>query len=234
MALIRHDASSEGALAGAIVETIAATIRAALRERGSASVVVTGGTTPRAYYPLLARLDLDWDKVVLLLSDERWVDAGNPDSNERLVRDYLLQGPAARARLVGLTTAAARAADGLGEATARVAAVAHPFDLVLLGIGPDTHVASLFPAAAGVARGLDPDSGERCIVLDPPPGIAPPIERISLTLPELLASRRILIAARGADKQRAIELALDGRWPQPTPLVELVQRAPAVELFWSP
>lgn len=233
-AIGRHAFESEDALARAVADCVGGAIRAALEARGAASLVVTGGSTPRAYYPLLAALELRWDRVQLVLSDERWVDVADAESNQRLVHECLLQGPAARARLIGLKTAAASAQLGCAEAAARVAAVPHPYDLVLLGVGADTHVASLFPAAAGIERALDPHNLDRCVAMNPPPGIAPDLPRISLTLAELLDTRRVVLAVRGADKLRHIDQALAGHWPQPTALLQLARLAPALDLYWSP
>lgn len=220
-----------------LAEAVAAAVRealgGALRERAGASLVVPGGSTPRAYLPAVAALELPWSRVAVTLSDERRVPPDDPHSNERLVRERLLRGPAAAARFVPLYLPGE--ADPVAAAAARLATLPRPFDLVLLGLGTDGHVASLFPGAAGVEAALDPARPETCVALEPPDGIEPALPRLSLTLAALLDSRRILVAAQGADKRAAFERALQGGGPQPAPLPALAARAAqSIDFFWCP
>lgn len=219
-----------------LAEAVAAAVREAvltgLRARGAASLVVAGGSTPRAYLPRVAALDLPWPRVAVTLSDERLVPSCDEHSNERLVRECLLRERAAAARFVPLRVEGE--ADPVAGAAARLAELPRPFDLVLLGLGGDSHVASLFPGAEHVAPALDPDGAAECVRLMPPPGIEPALARVSLTVRALLDSRRILIAAQGLDKRAAFERAALGHWPQPSPLHALVQHAAQpVEFVWS-
>jgi 6-phosphogluconolactonase len=221
------------ALAAAIAATFADSVREAVAARGRATVVATGGRTPRAYFARIAALDLPWERVTITLSDERWVDADHPESNERLLREHLLMGRAAAASFVSLKSAAADPYAGCAEVAARLQRLPLPFDLVLLGIGGDSHVASLFPGAAEFDDGVA--TGAPCIAVTPPAGITPALPRLSLSLSQLLASRRIVLAAAGADKLSAFEQALAGRWPQPSPIPLLAERArQPVEFYWAP
>lgn len=220
-------------LAEAVAAAVREALTRALRERASASLVVPGGSTPRAYLPAVAALELPWSRVAVTLSDERRVPPDDPHSNERLVRERLLQGPAAAARFVPLHVPGE--VDPAATAAARLAPVPRPFDLVLLGLGTDGHVASLFPGAAGVEAALDPARPETCVALEPPVGSEPALPRLSLTLAALLDSRRILVAAQGADKRVAFERALHGGGPQPAPLPALAARAAQpIDFFWCP
>ena len=224
---------SPARLAEAVAAAVREALESALRERGAASLVVPGGPTPRAYFPRLAALELPWERVVVTLSDERRVPGGDARSNERLVRERLLQGRAAAARFVPLQ--ASGDADPVAGANARLASVPRPFDLVLLGLGADGHVASLFPGAAGLATALDPARREDCVAIEPPRGIEPAVGRVSLTLAALLASRRILIAAQGEDKRTAWERALRGEGPRPAPVPALAAHAAApIDFLWCP
>src|ERR1700685_321886 len=74
---------------------IASNLQAAVAARGLASLVVSGGKSPLRLFELLREEKLDWSRVCIALADERWVDTNDPDSNEKLVRDHLLRGPAA-------------------------------------------------------------------------------------------------------------------------------------------
>ncbi len=94
-------------LAGELALTVSNALRGAIAERGAATLVVSGGRSPIAFFERLAQQELDWAKVTISLADERWVPVSHPDSNEGLLRRHLRQGPAAAARLVGLYQSAA-------------------------------------------------------------------------------------------------------------------------------
>lgn len=228
-----HRLADRAALAAAVADAFAQAVRSAVAARGSAVVVVTGGSTPRAYYPALAALDLPWERVTLTLSDERWVGPDHADSNERLLRELLLTGRAAAARLLPLKNDAADPHHGCERASQALRGLPHPYDLVLLGLGIDTHVASLFPGAAEFELGATSDAP--CFAVTPPAGVQPALPRLSLTLHELLSSRRIVLAATGEDKLAAFAQALDGRWPLPSPVPLLARHArQPIDFFWAP
>jgi 6-phosphogluconolactonase len=220
-----HDLDDTDALAQAVAGAVRQAVEEGTQRRGTASLVVTGGSTPALYYPRVAALPLSWERVWITLSDERWVGPDDADSNERLVRESLLRGPAAAARFVPLKTAAGDPRLGCAEAAQRLRQVPHPYDLVLLGVGADSHIASLFPGAPELDAALDPAFAQPCCAVTPPAGIKPALARLSLSFEELLDSRRIVIAARGADKRDALLRAAAGRWPQRSPLAELARRA---------
>ncbi len=180
------EAASRADAAARVAGLIVARLSDAIDSRRPASLVVTGGTSPRPVYNRLARAALDWARVTITLSDDRWVPADHPDSNEALVRESLLTGPlGGGARFVGLVNDAATAEAGLAGTERRLAGIRRPFDAVYLGMGDDGHIASLFPGR--------PEVGERrrlCVA-----GLAPvaPRQRISLTAPMLLDARQIVL-----------------------------------------
>lgn len=229
-----HRLDSIASLTDCVARRVAEAIGSSARA-GPVSVVVTGGSTPRAYYPPIARLELPWDRVWITLSDERWVAADDAESNERLVRETLLRDRARTAHFVPLKNDAETAAAGLLRTAAALRAIVHPYALVVLGVGADSHIASLFPGADGLDAALADDAPLACAALAPPPGVLPALPRVTMTLRELLDSQRIVLAARGADKLQVIEQALAGRWPARTPLYELALRAhQPVDLYWCP
>lgn len=218
---------SAAGLAQAAADAIEDGLAAGLRERGRASLVATGGRSPGPIYDLLQNRLIDWSKVSVTLSDERFVGPHAPESNDRLVRDRLLAARAAQATFVPLwsdaenSEAAARAVD------AQVAALA-PFDVVMLGMGEDGHVASLIPGSAILDAAMDVDSGR--YVMGVPDGVgSPPVARITLTLPALLSARLTVITISGAAKRAVIEQGAG------LPVHELLERSKApVRILWTP
>lgn len=184
---------SPDALAG----RIAGTLRDAIAARGVASLALAGGSTPKPVYAALARCALDWSKVVVTLTDERLVPATHVDSNARMLRETLLSGDAAAARFVPFAT---EAPDPVAATAAALEAVPMPFDLVLLGMGTDGHIASLFPDAEGLAEGLE---GDAAIVAVLPPGA---LGRLSLTMATLRQARDWWLVI-GSDKRPALATA---------------------------
>lgn len=197
---------------------------------GRASLAASGGSTPAPVYDLLRERPLDWSKVDITLSDERWVAPTSADSNQRMLQERLLAGAAAAARFTPLWRPAAsvEAAAALDEPEiARLL----PFDVVLLGMGEDGHFASLFPGSPALAEGLDPDGPRLCAAV-PPGRPAPPQPRISLTLRAVLASRLILLLTSGEAKRRVLDEALDGA-DLPVRALLMQERTP-IRILWAP
>lgn len=230
-----HDCAGADALADAVAARVHAALADALAARPAASLAVSGGSTPRLYFPRIAASALDWPRVSVTLVDDRWVDAADDASNEKLVRDFLLQGPAARARFVGLKTAAPTPHAGAAAAAAALAALPHPYDAVILGMGDDGHIASLFPTAPELGAGLAPDSTARCIGVTQPAYARPAVPRISMTLAELLDARLVVLAIQGASKRAALDAALAHGDAMRAPVAALAARAASrLEIYWAP
>lgn len=222
--------------ATALVHALAGEIKVDLEEavaaRGLASLIVSGGRSPRSLFAELAREKLDWPQVWVTLADERWVDTAHHDSNERLVRDNLLVEGAAAARFVGLKNASATAADGVDWAWRALGRISRPYDVVILGMGDDGHTASLFPSSPRIEAAMDEFAAPGCVAMRAP---VAPEERISLNLAALLESRRIILMMRGAEKWQKYREAL-GKGPVSALPIRGVlhqQRVP-VDVFWSP
>jgi 6-phosphogluconolactonase len=184
---------------------IATRLTDAIAARGVATIALSGGRSPRAVLEALRDLPVDWAKVIVAQVDERWVDPTHPDSNERLIREALLTGPAAAARLVPMKNDAPDAYAGQPACEAAMAALPWPFDIMLLGMGEDGHTASLFPQAAELHEGLTSDA--LTLAVTPP---AAPHQRLSLTLRAILASRQIILQIGGAAKEAVYREALAG------------------------
>ncbi len=166
------------------------------------SLVLTGGTTPRQMYGLLAGMPVEWGRVTLLFGDERCVPPNDPESNYRMAREALLSRVDAGAvlRIPGELGAEAAAAI-YDAAVGRM----QPLDLVLLGIGEDGHCASLFPGHPALSA-----TGWAVAVHDAP---KPPPDRVSLTLGCLRNARRVIFLVTGAGKADAFRKAQAGEVP---------------------
>lgn len=185
------------AVAVAAADLVADALRA-----GPLNIVLAGGSTPKRCYEILGGRSLSWAHATVLFGDERCVPPDHPDSNYGAAATALLDRarPATVHRMAGELGPEA----GAEEYQRRVEAVGE-LDLVLLGIGPDGHTASLFP-------GSDVLKSERLVapVRNAP---KPPPDRITLTLRALNSARRVVVLATGADKAEAVSLGLNGRVP---------------------
>jgi 6-phosphogluconolactonase len=194
------------ALAEAAADRIVALARNAIRRRGRFVVALSGGSTPRLVYPLLAsppRIGrVDWSRVVFFWGDERGVPPDHPESNFGAARRMLLDHlPAVRPAAVHRMPADAADRD---QAAARYAAAIGRaigdgrFDLVWLGMGPDGHTASLFPGASTLAE------RRRLVAWATAPASAPVPDRMTFTLPLINAARAVLFVVAGPDKAGAV------------------------------
>jgi 6-phosphogluconolactonase len=181
---------------------------AAIVQRGG-QLALAGGSTPRRAYELLADMDLDWSRCELWLGDDRCVPPDHQHSNFKMVSEELVDRlpichrPAAWHRIPGELgpEQAAEAFEGELRTAFPADAELPVFDLILLGIGPDAHTASLFPGDAALGE------RERWAVGVETPGMAPLVPRVTLTLPVLNAARKVAFLISGADKADAVARA---------------------------
>jgi 6-phosphogluconolactonase len=185
-----------------LADAIAGELGGFLRREGRASLCVPGGTTPGPVFDTLAGVDLDWANVAVFLNDERWVPDESPRSNTRLLRERLLVGRAAKARLVPLFADAAQPEDRLEELSAGLAPYL-PISVLLLGMGADMHTASLFPGADRLAEALL-DQAPILMALRADAAGEP---RITLTAPVLKGAMTTHILITGPEKRTALERA---------------------------
>ena len=224
--------ADRASLAVSIAAEIAARLEEALRRRGIASLVVSGGRTPAPLFEALRRQPLEWSRVCVALADERWVEPTDAASNEHLVRETLLKERAAAARFIGLKNAAPSPDVGAVAAWETFARIPRPFDTTLLGMGDDGHTASLFPGSPNLARALDASAQAGCVGMWAPTAPQP---RMSLNLSALLDSRYIALLIAGEDKWRTLEQARGAGPTEAMPVRALLrQRRVPVEILWAP
>lgn len=227
-----HD--SADALAEALAAQLAESIGSALAGRGRAVLALAGGHTPFPVYRRLVQAPLDWGKVTVLPTDERWVSHDHQACNWRELRAAF--SAAAGAHVLPLTPAELLAPVSAALAQETLAALPAPFDLSLLGMGDDGHFASLFPGAAELAAGLDLHDPDDALVVNPNP-LPPdaPYPRISLGAGRLLRCRRLLLVVIGEAKRAALARAQQHNDPATWPICALLHHPTAqLEIHWSP
>ena len=203
-----HVCNSAAELVWQLADTIAQSLHLAINLRGHAVLAVSGGKSPIALFEALRVLPLEWQRVTVLLVDERCVPHDHADSNTALVRQHLLKDDAAVATFVPFFDTLPASLDDaalnllVDAANRRLATQPWPMDMAVLGMGDDGHTASLFPGAPGLNQALH-SSGPVAWVR---PATAPHA-RLTLTLPALLATRELALAISGASKLAVFQQA---------------------------
>ena len=217
------------ALANALASSIADALRAAIDTRGEALIAVSGGSTPKRLFEALSNELLDWSRVTVTLVDERWVPDTDERSNARMVEALLLQHRAADAEFVPLYVETATPEAGIGEVRARVNALKRPFDVVVLGMGPDGHTASFFPGGDRLGEALDVSNTAQVLPMRAP-GAGEP--RITFTLRELLQAKTLYLHIQGDDKRLVLDQA-----EQPgseLPIASVLRAERPLNIYWCP
>jgi len=184
-----------------LANQIAGELKNRLLVHDYASFAVPGGTTPGPIFDSLSAVDLDWARVHVMLTDERWVPETSDRSNTRLLRERLLVGRAAAAKYVPLYADAPTPEEKLPELAANLDAEL-PISVMLLGMGADMHTASIFPGADQLDLALHGDDN---LVAMRAPGAPEPRITLSVKVLKSAMSRHIVII--GAEKRAALEKA---------------------------
>ena len=210
-----HVFETRAALALGLAADVAAALRKAVADKGTATLAVSGGTTPKLFFAELSKADVPWQKVMVTLVDERQVPETSTRSNARLVREHLLNATAAKfVPLFGNPHAADL-----------------ELDTVVLGMGEDGHTASFFPGGDGLATALDPATTERIVEMTAP-GAGEP--RLTFTLPVLLAASFVALHFEGTAKRAVLDRALQEGAVEAMPVRAILRSKSPVMLYWCP
>ena len=214
----------------AAADLISNTLTDNLSRMKRASLVVSGGTTPGDCFRFLSEKSLDWSRVDIVPSDERWVTADHPDSNQGMIQRELMQQEAESAQFVPFHRESLEASQAPAVIERDLNALTRPFSCCLLGMGDDGHFASLFPDFAGLRKALDPGSDESCVLVETS---GSDHLRISLTLSALLDSEFVLLLFFGRSKLDVFNSASASTGNYPVEALLAQQKTP-VRALWAP
>ena len=226
--------SDAAAWTEACADRLADALSTAIAAEGAAFFAGAGGSTPEPIYRRLAAAPLEWSRIVTTLVDERYVPETSDKSNARLLKQTLLTGPAASARFIPLFSEQVTV-DRAGLLSAHaLAAVGRPLDGVLLGMGEDGHICSMFPDNPALKQLLAPNNPPLVLAVHKSRSTtAPQEDRLSMNLPWLAGARRVVLALTGAKKREVFEREVGGD-PSVSPIAALVAaRAGDIEVLWT-
>ncbi len=208
-----------------LANKIAGELRNALDHQERVSFCVPGGSTPGPVFDTLSDVGLDWDRVDVLLNDERWVSENSDRSNTAMLKRRLLVNKAARAHLIPLYTDVPTPEDGLAGLMPAIEAIL-PINVLLLGMGNDMHTASLFPGADQLELALS-DEAPTLLAMRAP---GAPEPRITLSANALKTAISTHILITGDDKRKAYEAARD----LPAQDAPVTVFLPQAHVHWAP
>jgi len=223
-----HEYRTSVLLAEGLATDVAEQLRTAISARDQPTPVAPGGPSPPAFFQHLAKQGLDWSKVTITLADERWVPVEHADSNAGLLKQHLLQGPAAKAKFLSLYSAAANLEEAAEQAD-RLLGELPAIDVLVLGMGDDGHTASLFPNSPNLAEALKADGTRRCW-----PMLAPtvPHQRLTMSRALLATANYTVLSISGSSKLTTLSAALASDDVAAMPIRAFLQ--PTLEIYWCP
>lgn len=227
-----HEFKDGAALAEGLADRVSTALADAVAARGKATIAVSGGSTPKAFFKSLSTRDIDWAKVMITLVDERFVPADNPRSNHLLVAENLLQGKAQAANFLPLY----RAADSADEAAKIVSrdaeALGVPFDVVILGMGTDGHTASFFPGGNNLANAISAETPRGVITME---AEGAGETRLTFTFASLQDARLLVLHIEGQGKKDVLAAAENDGPETDMPIRAVLRRAATpVDIYWAP
>lgn len=199
-------------------------------EKGFASLLVSGGNTPKKLFDKLSNINISWENVKIGLCDERWIDTGLEDSNEFLVKNYLLKNFAQKAKFIGMYIPKIDLEKAEEKCSEIYKNELYPFDAIILGMGNDAHTASLFPNNEKLEEAFDLNNEKLCISITPKTA---PYDRMSLNLKAILSAKNIFLHIEGRQKLEVYEKALKSDDKYTMPIVSILkQDIKEIEVFY--
>jgi len=220
----------------AVADTCEKQLAKTIENNDEASFVIPGGTTPAPAFKLLANSNLEWKKITIAQSDERWVEADHSHSNQRLTTENLLIDNASTANYLAMKNSAESCNQGEDYCDQAYKKMPSPFSVTMLGMGLDGHFASLFPGSKEIEEAMNPANKKLCMSIDATgcqvAGDYP--HRMTLTLAGILNSQLIILLITGKEKLTVIQQAQQSNKPLKQPVAALLnQTETPVEIFWA-
>jgi len=224
-----YSANNSESLASDLCQCIGKILTEAIRKKGRASMAVSGGSTPIGLFKEFSLSSIDWTKIDLTLTDDRWVDAKNPDSNELLVRTHLIKNKAVQVNFIPLKNDAKTAKEGQIYSEKMLRKITLPFDVVVLGMGTDGHTASLFPCSDELPEAMNLKNSNYLISTSPKTA---PYQRLSLTARVIFDSKNVFLHLNGSSKLHTLESAMEYKDPNKMPIYKFLKNG--LSIYWSP
>lgn len=223
--------SDRSALDSALAKQVAEILTEAVELKGSASIAVSGGSTPKGFFEALSNYQLPWRKIFVTLADERWVDINSDASNTRLVHENLLKNNAVDAKFFHLKQGQELSQPVLAELSDAAKHSLLPLDVLILGMGEDGHTASIFPCSEQLNDALDENNSAALMKVVP---TTAPHERITFTFSSLIDSKNTFLHIVGDNKKVVLDKALSDDNAKEQPIRAFLHH-PTVntQVFWA-
>jgi 6-phosphogluconolactonase len=210
-----------------IIQSIIFDIKKEIAKKGKASLFVSGGSTPVALFKKLSKTNLAWEKVTISLCDERCVNPKDKNSNANLVKKYLLQHYAKKAKFIPLYLPKMQI-NHMVKKQANILKSLQPFDMVILGMGDDGHTASLFPNNKKLKEAYAKNNKSILITILPDTA---PFKRISLTKNAILSAKNIYLHTKGEKKQNLYNQIIKCNDTYQYPILSILQSDKKIKVF---
>ena len=217
MTRLRHDFANREALAKTLAAKVASALSRCITQKGSATLAVSGGTTPAAFFEQLSHQQITWEKVAVTLVDERQVPDDNSRSNALLVKASLLRNAAKAAKFIPLYK--------------NPGAEKLNLDVVVLGMGGDGHTASFFPGGDNLAAALSLQNTKAILAMNAPTAGEP---RLTFSLAKLLAASALFLHIEGREKQIVLDQANADADVMAMPIRAVLQSKKPLHIYWCP
>ena len=202
-----------------------------IKNKGEATLLVSGGSTPKKLYEILSKKEIDWNKVSIGLIDERFVATKTDDSNELLIKNTLLKNKAADAKFTGLVFKLDNYKENLNIAISKNKAIYNSITCSVLGMGLDGHTASLFPNSEKVYTD-DSIFGDKIIINTK--ANSEPSKRISYTKSKILSSKHLFLYFNGREKLDIFNFAKENHNASSKPISAFIhQNTTTLNVFCS-
>ena len=228
-----HILSDTDELANALSHAMHSHALRSLAEQQTLLIGLAGGSTPMAAYSEFAQAQLPWSRIALTLIDERFVPITDEQSNEANISSSFTAIKTQLGGWHGLMHTSLAIEQVAERANQEIQNLQHPMDIVVIGMGSDGHIASLFIESADYHQAMDAQCKDAVL----PIRFAEQddkIDRVSFSLAELLKAKKIFICITGDEKRRVLEQSLDGSAPEYAVAKLLKHYSRPIEIFWSP